>query len=80
MKHFLYFGSYGYLGNVLGHLYEVRQSKPGWGAYLHEDYKSNYYGTVFRDRYYTDDNNLQVAFNNFFNDLGAKKISYWTCK
>ena len=80
MKHFLYFGSYQGIGEALGHLYEVRQAQAGWrSAYLLEDYRSNYFGTVFRSKYYTSDDNLAPSFTNFFNDLGSGKIKYKNC-
>lgn len=79
MKHFLFFGIY---GEALGQLYEVRQHIANWNAsaYLLEDYRSNYFGAVFRSKYYTDDDNLAISFTNFFNDLGSGKVKYENCK
>jgi RHS repeat-associated protein len=81
MKHFLYFGSYQAFGELLGSLYEVRQASASWttSAYLLEDYRSNYFGTVFRSKYYTGDEGLVTSFTNFFNDLGSGKIKYQNC-
>ena len=76
MRHFLEAARTGFFGEWLGAGVEVQQGildvrRPGGfpSAWENEDYKSNFFGVVFRNNYYDPDGDISEQFDEFFTDL-----------
>ena len=71
MRHFLESARIPFgLGEGLGALVEVDQARRGFpSAWEREDYKSNFFGAVFRNNYYDPDEEISDQFQEFFTDL-----------